>query len=86
MMTFGEKISAKRYLTYQNLCPDHLRIFFIAKLSTKTVQENCSYVVQAAESIQKDKLNIFVYYISGVPVCTYLRGEMYIILKMSLAN
>jgi len=47
---------------------------FIAKLSTKRVQENCSDVVQAAGSIQKDKLNIFVYYISGVPVCTYLRG------------
>ena len=31
--------------------------------------------MQAAGSIQKDKLNIFVYYISGVPVCTYLRGE-----------
>ena len=76
-MTFREKISAKRELMYQNLCPDHLRIFFIAKLSSKRVQENYTDGTQAAGSIRKQKIYLFVYYISGVQVCTYLRGEMY---------
>ena len=49
----------KRQLTYQKLCPDHLRIFFIAKLSTKRVQENYTAVAQAAASIRKDKKYVF---------------------------
>ena len=64
--------SHKRELMYQNLCPDHLRIFFIAKLSTKRVQENYTDVAQAAGSIRKDKWDFFVYYISGIryaPTC-----------------
>ena len=58
--------SPKHDLTYQNLCPDHLRIFFIAKLSPKTFQENYTDGAQAAGSIRKDKWDFFVYYISGI--------------------
>ena len=56
----------KRDLTYQNLCPDHLRIFFIAKLSTKTFQENYTDGAQAAGSIRKDKIYFFDYYIFDI--------------------
>ena len=55
----------KRDLTYQKLCLDHLRIFLIAKYSTKRVQENSTDGAQAAGSIRKDKLYFFVHYISG---------------------
>ena len=65
MMTFGEKISEKRDLTYQNLFPHQLRIFFIAKLSPTSVQENYTDSAQAAGSIQKQKCDYFVHYISG---------------------
>ena len=52
----------KRDLTYQSLWPDHLRIFFIAKLSTKRVQENYTDGVQAARSVRKEKIYLFVLY------------------------
>ena len=55
-----------REVTYQNVCPDHLRNLFIEKLSPKRVQENYTDSAQAAGSIQELKLYYFVHYISDI--------------------
>ena len=60
------EVLPKRDLTYQNLCPDHLRNFFIAKLSPKTFQENYTDGAQTAGSIRKDKRDFFDYYIFDI--------------------
>ena len=62
----GREVSPKHDLTYQNLCPDHLRIFLKSKLSIKSVQENSIYSVQATGSIRKQKSDfLFLFSVSS---------------------
>ena len=68
-------------MTYQTLCPDHLRNFFIAKLSTKRVQENYTDAARAAGSIRKLKWD-FLFTIFPILVCTYLGGEIIVLSKL----